>query len=182
MLSSIAFENWPVLLLILVLFIASLIDIKTHKIPNILVVLLLLTGLFSQLYMSGLDGVIDSFAGVALSLVILFPLYYFGGIGAGDVKLVAAASSFINAKLTFLAILMSVNFVSLLGIGFLILKGGMGHYFQRYWLMAKTSFFTGRLLYIPPAEGEVAKQKFPCAIGIALGFTSAIYIQMVNWV
>jgi len=171
----IAFESIPIAVLMAGLYTASIIDFRTHKIPNFLVLLLLLAGIGFQVAMSGLDGILNAFSGIMVGLLILFPLFYFGGIGAGDVKLMAAAGAFMNAPLTFISILLSVYFATFIGIFLLFIRGGLRTYVSRYILMAKTSFHTGKLLYIPPKEGEVARQKFPCAIAIALGCTSALY-------
>jgi prepilin peptidase CpaA len=47
-----------------------------------------------QTVLFGLDGFVDALLGAAVGGVFLVPLYMGGGMGAGDVKLLAAVGSF----------------------------------------------------------------------------------------
>ena len=74
----------------------ALIDLRTRRIPNVVVLLTLLSGLGWAA--SGATGVTlpSAAAGALLGLVLMLPGHYFGGTGAGDVKLFAAAGAVIG--------------------------------------------------------------------------------------
>lgn len=65
-------------------------DIRWRKIPNAVVLAALVLGLAANLWLRGLPGLLLAFGGLLLASLIYFPLYLLKGIGAGDVKLMAA--------------------------------------------------------------------------------------------
>ncbi len=68
-------------------------DFRFRKIPNWLTLAGLLLGFALNFYLSGPDGLISSAEGLALATTIYLPLYLLRGMGAGDVKLMAAIGS-----------------------------------------------------------------------------------------
>ncbi len=176
---NLALNNPYLTILLIGLVAASVIDMITKKIPNLLILILIISGIFSQSYIHGTDGTLASLAGTGVGLILLFPLYCLGGLGAGDVKLMSAAGSFLNAPTALLAVVMSVNTAAVIGIFLLIVHGGLRPYLRRYLTMAKTCLATGSLIYIPPATNEAANRKFPCAIAIALGCTTALFFDSI---
>ena len=81
-----------VLLLALVAF-ATVIDFKSHRIPNILLFPALSIALILHTINGGVDGLIMTTSGLAIGLAMLLPLYVTGGMGAGDVKLLGVVGS-----------------------------------------------------------------------------------------
>ena len=69
-----------------ILAIASIWDIRTHKIPNKLILLGLAVGLTSAAF-SGWHGLGWSLAGIMVRMVSMLPLYNWRLMGGGDVKL-----------------------------------------------------------------------------------------------
>lgn len=65
-------------------------DIRYRRIPNKLVLTILLIGLTVNTIFGGSRGLLLSLGGFALSFGIMFFLHVFGTMGAGDVKLFAA--------------------------------------------------------------------------------------------
>ncbi len=84
--------------LAVLLLIAASIDCRTYRIPN------WLTGsgmVFGLLYntianASWTDGLLGAFAGLAVGLLVLLPVYVLRVMGAGDVKLMAMVGAFIG--------------------------------------------------------------------------------------
>ena len=64
-------------------------DIKTHRISNSMVVMIILLGLISQLIGNGVDGVMAGLGGMAVGLGIFLPFYLGGGMGAAGLFEVA---------------------------------------------------------------------------------------------
>lgn len=95
--------NWPIWLLSSVLVVAAVIDGRQLKVPNWLTYPLILSGWLYSVIFFGLDGLGWSLAGTAVGLALLLPAYSIGGMGAGDVKLLAGVGAWIYASQTLLA-------------------------------------------------------------------------------
>jgi prepilin peptidase CpaA len=75
---------------------AALIDFHRHRIPNSCCLGIIATGTALQLTVVGIPGLGVGLAGFGAGLVLLLPFYARGGMGAGDVKLMAAAGTFLG--------------------------------------------------------------------------------------
>ncbi|NLY56765.1 MAG: prepilin peptidase [Firmicutes bacterium] len=64
-------------------------DVRYRRIPNALLVPFAIWGMALQAYAFGWPGAADAAGGLGLGLLLLLPAYLAGGIGGGDVKLLA---------------------------------------------------------------------------------------------
>jgi len=71
-------------------------DIKTHRINNTMVIAIIFLGLVSGLLEDGSAGIVTWIGGMAVGFGMFLPFYMGGGMGAGDVKLLAAVGSVIG--------------------------------------------------------------------------------------
>lgn len=72
---------------------AAIIDGWKLKVPNWLTFHLAAGGVALAFWQGGTPGAIYSIAGLCLGLALLLPLYAVGGMGAGDVKLLAGVGA-----------------------------------------------------------------------------------------
>jgi len=77
------------IILVLVLAICFITDLKEQKIYNKVIFPSLIVTMLLQLFYFGFDGLKGSFIGLTVGFAILLVPYFLGGIGAGDVKLLA---------------------------------------------------------------------------------------------
>jgi prepilin peptidase CpaA len=91
-------EVHAVLTLLLCIFMVSAVytDIRENRIKNFLVVLVLLVGLLAHLVTDTTSGLLTWGTGLAIGGAIFLPFYAGGGMGAGDVKLMAAVAAFLG--------------------------------------------------------------------------------------
>ena len=82
-------EPWVVWLVTIVLVVAAVIDGKQLKVPNWITFPMILSGWVYSAYAFGFEGIGWSLVGTAVGLAVLMPAYAIGGMGAGDVKLMA---------------------------------------------------------------------------------------------
>lgn len=75
---------------------AALIDVKAARIPNALTMPGVLLGLVAHGVWSGGLGWTSALAGAAVGLAVFFPFFALGGLGGGDVKLMAALGAWIG--------------------------------------------------------------------------------------
>ena len=84
-------------------------DVRYRRIPNALVLCLLIGGLTINTSFGGLGGALTSLEGLALAFLPMFLIHVFGAMGAGDVKLFGAVGSVIGVSmvpLTFVVVVM----------------------------------------------------------------------------
>lgn len=77
------------------LTVATIFDIKTKKIPNFYNVFLLILGISFSMTIKDMT-IVKSLLWLSLYFTLSYPLYYFKALGAGDVKLLIAISSFLS--------------------------------------------------------------------------------------
>jgi prepilin peptidase CpaA len=95
MLTSSEIQNVSTLALCGMLVAATVTDSRQHRIPNSLVVLVLLVGLIANVAVDPIAGTIDWAAGLLIGFAIFLPFYMGSGMGAGDIKLMAAVAAFL---------------------------------------------------------------------------------------
>ncbi len=77
---------------------AAAFDLKSRRIPNWLNFAILISGIIFNLSSSSGRGGLFALAGVATGAGLLLLPYWLGGMGAGDVKLMAALGALVGAK------------------------------------------------------------------------------------
>ncbi|MDR3725627.1 MAG: prepilin peptidase [Terracidiphilus sp.] len=95
-----SFAWWPILVLLLL---ASFMDIWRKRIPNWLVLPFLVAGFVVSGWLHGRAGIGESLAGAALAILLCGAFYWLGGLGAGDMKLCAAIGAWIGPHQLFVA-------------------------------------------------------------------------------
>ena len=84
---------------IVIAVVAALWDLKTRRIPNVLTFGAAVAAVMANGYLAGLTGVGWSLAGWLVGFVLFFPFFALGGMGAGDVKLIAALGAWLGPGL-----------------------------------------------------------------------------------
>lgn len=91
-----AYETNTVWLLLPFLVVAMGTDLVKRRIPNLLIVTMLGSAVVVHVTLGGPSGLGWSAGGAAVGFLLLMPMYMFGGLGAGDVKLLSAAGTFLG--------------------------------------------------------------------------------------
>lgn len=174
---EVVLQSLLVILLPVILIAASWIDLKQHRIPNLLTFSALIIGVSLQLLLHGWEGLTYSLGGMAVGFLILIPFYIKGGMGAGDVKLMAAAGAFLGFKGSLMAVGLTLFAGSVMGIFLLVILGGVKAATHRYYTTLKQLLYTQSISisYIPPPPDEAAAIKFPYASAICVGTIAAMW-------
>jgi prepilin peptidase CpaA len=157
--------------LLTMLGIACVWDVRVRKIPNRLTASLAAAGLLFTLWQRpDLSGLGIAFGGFAVGMLVWFPSYAFGLLGAGDVKLAAAAGMWLGPMRTFEAA---------------IIGGIIGGALALLWMLrfrgvrgTATSLWVASVLprtLVQPRVGPATRQHVPYSIALSLG------VAIVAW-
>lgn len=153
--------------LILVLSYAAIYDVKNKKIANWLCFLILGSGIGVNFLPMIPGHLVNSLVGMCVGFTALFIFHVLTGMGAGDVKLMAAIGSVVGVKSVLYIIFYSFVISGLFSIGYLLYCGGgkdMMRRFGRFFF----GLYRGRLSYQKPKSNQAAAIEIPLAPGIAL--------------
>ena len=146
-------------------------DTRTHRIPNYLTLGCLLTGLAYQLWVHSWTGLLDGLLGVTLGFTLLIFFYWKGGLGAGDVKALAALGAWLGTLQTlylfiymaFAGVLVVVVFSWWRGL----LMGKIRHFWGALvnWLLLQSYHSASQ----PAAAAAPPDEGIPYGLSLALG-------------
>ncbi len=99
-------DTWHVWVVTITLIVAAVIDGLQLKVPNWITFPMIVTGWAYSVMLSpypGWEGLAYSLIGTVVGLAVLLPAYAIGGMGAGDVKLMAGVGAWMWGTTTFYA-------------------------------------------------------------------------------
>lgn len=82
----------------ILLVVAMICDLKKMQVPNILIALGYMAGIFTILWSRGPSAIPGAILGAILVLLIFYIVFWFRGLGAGDVKLLSVAGFYIGTR------------------------------------------------------------------------------------
>lgn len=91
-------------------------DVRSRKVHNVLVLALLPIVLFASFYFRGLDGSLPGVGALLLALVMTVPLFAFGVLGGGDVKLFAVFALAVDPTSMFWTLIYSLFWGAMFGL------------------------------------------------------------------
>lgn len=77
------------------LVVACYYDYTEGRIPNVLLVFLLVIGLGRNFYIGGIPLLLDCLISVLIMMAVMYPLFKIGTLGAGDVKLIGICGGYL---------------------------------------------------------------------------------------
>lgn len=108
------------------LVLAGISDVRSRRIPNRLVLFIATTGVvFSAFALPLLSGLTRASVAATLGFVLWIAFYALGMLGAGDVKLFAAAACWLAPQQVWTAWLLTALFGAVLAVGGLIRSYGL---------------------------------------------------------
>jgi prepilin peptidase CpaA len=168
--------NWQIWFVTITLIVAAVIDGFELKVPNWLTYPMIISGwVFSALFADAMpwyQGLGWSLLGSAVGLLLLLiPAYVVGGMGAGDVKLLAGVGAWIHTTHTIWAFAYTAIIGGVLAVLMVLLSGQWQKHYDQFWFILneiKTVKDPERLAQIA-AGRKSSMMLLPYGIPIALG-------------
>ncbi|MCA9234244.1 MAG: prepilin peptidase [Planctomycetales bacterium] len=129
-------ETWPAWVVTITLVVAAVIDGLQLKVPNWITFPMILSGWVYSAALSpyaGWEGLWLSLIGTAVGLALLLPAYAIGGMGAGDVKLLAGVGAWMWGSVTFYAFAVSALVGGVIAVGMVLYKKSWSKHRDQFW-------------------------------------------------
>jgi prepilin peptidase CpaA len=164
-------EHWPVWFVTITLVVAAVIDGSKLKVPNWITFPMIISGwIYSGLYF-GWEGVGWSVTGTAVGLGLLLPAYAIGGMGAGDVKLLAGVGAWVWGTTTFFAFCVSAIVGGVIALVMIAVRRNWLHHLRQFMAIGTEII----VIRDPTRLAEIAAERkssmtlLPYGIPIAIG-------------
>lgn len=129
-------ETWPCWVVTITLVVAAVIDGLQLKVPNWITFPMIISGwIYSTAFSpyAGWEGLFLSLVGTAVGLAVLLPAYAVGGMGAGDVKLMAGVGAWMWGTVTLYAFAATAVVGGVIAIGMVLSRGAWQKHRDQFW-------------------------------------------------
>jgi len=161
--------------LVLTLIIAVFTDWREQKIYNKLLIPAFLAALILQTFQGGISGLTSSLLGAGLGFTLLLLPYFMGGIGAGDVKLLAVIGAFGGATFALTSFLYGAIIGGIISAILLARSRALISTIMHLLLLLP---FLRRPKHLSEAMNNTSQEKFPYGIAISLGTLISLYFPV----
>lgn len=180
----------PVQIILMLLLCAAAVttDLRSRKIPNKITVPFALAGMIWQTYQFGWTGAKSSLLGFFVGFLIFLIPYALKGMGAGDVKLMAALGALSNWQFILYTALLTAVMGGLIVLISRIIQGGFVTLLKNVgsmliygllWLISKiypSPKISGLMARFHVELSREASNYIPYALAIALGTVSCLVL------
>ncbi len=166
-------DSWHVWFVTITLVVAAVIDGLKLKVPNWITYPMILSGWIYSTAVSpyaGWDGLWYSLLGTAVGLGLLLPAYAIGGMGAGDVKLLAGVGAWMWPSVTFFAFVVSALVGGVIAIGMIAWTRSWDKHRDQFWLILNEL----ATVKDPEKLSEIAAERKPRMFLLPYGIPIAI--------
>jgi prepilin peptidase CpaA len=168
-------NHWPIWIVSITLVVAAVIDGLKLKVPNWITYPMIIAGwIYSATCVAGYpwwEGLLYSLAGTAVGLALLLPAYAIGGMGAGDVKLLAGVGAWVWSTDTVYAFAASAIIGGIIAVIMVLLKKSWFKHQTQFWMICNEILTVKdpEKLAAIAAERKPTMMLLPYGIPIAIG-------------
>lgn len=173
-------ENWTVWFVTVVLVVAAVIDGAILKVPNWLTFPFILCGWLHWTIQDGMSGLGWSLLGTFVGMMLLLVLRNVGGMGAGDVKLLAGVGAWLGTVVTLYAFAATAVVGGVMAF-IMILRSGQ---WEKHLAMAHQILHEWKTVKSPEKLAKIARERKPTMYllpyGIPMAIGSIIYFAFAG--
>lgn len=167
----------PVAVALLGVGVAAITDVWKFKVHNLLTIPLLLSGLVFHGITGGWAGLTGSALGSLSGFAILIAFYVLGGMGAGDVKLMAALGAWLGPLPIVCLFVVSALAAGIYALALILLYGQAGETWHNLRIVCHRLVILGRYL---GAEDRVETEvKDPCRRRRVIPFAAMMAVGLL---
>jgi prepilin peptidase CpaA len=164
---------WTNLLLIILLSICTFTDLKERKIYNNVLFPVFLIAISYHIFTGGWSGLSISILGFLVGLSILLIPYLMGGMGAGDVKLLAVIGAIQGVSFVLMTALYMAIVGGIMGLLILFFRKGFVSRIKQIFIFF---IFRGQGVKVPLLlDKDALSATYPYGVAIAFGAIGAIF-------
>jgi prepilin peptidase CpaA len=166
-------ETWPTWVVTITLVVAAVIDGLKLKVPNWITFPMIVSGWIYSATLSpyaGWEGLWLSLIGTAVGLALLLPAYAVGGMGAGDVKLLAGVGAWMWGTTTLYAFAVSALVGGIIATGMVLWAGAWQKHKNQFWAILNEI----ATVKDPEKLAEIAAERKPRMFLLPYGIPIAI--------
>ncbi|MEO1618081.1 MAG: A24 family peptidase [Planctomycetota bacterium] len=168
-------EHWAVWFVTVVLIVAAVIDGAILKVPNWLTFPFIICGWIHCSIQGGVSGFLYSLLGTFVGMMLLLVLRNVGGMGGGDVKLLAGVGAWLGTVVTLYAFAATAIVGGIMAF-FMIWKSGN---WTKHYAMALQILEEWKTVKKPAELSKIARERKPnmylLPYGIPMAIGSIIY-------
>jgi prepilin peptidase CpaA len=168
--ASVIAEHWTIWLVTIVLIVAAVIDGFELKVPNWVTFPFILSGWVYSTLAFGWEGLGWSLLGTVIGLGLLLPAYAIGGMGAGDVKLLAGVGAWVYGTHTVYAFAISAIVGALLAVTMVLVRRAWKHHSAQFMVILNEIL----VIRNPDRLAAIAAQRKPSMLLLPYGIPIAI--------
>jgi prepilin peptidase CpaA len=166
---------WSNVLLIILLIICVITDVQKRKIYNSVLLPFLLVGVVIHGVMGGFIGLSFAIAGAGVGFGILFIPYLLGGMGAGDVKLLAVIGALKGMSFVLMAALYMALAGGMMALVIILFQKGLKK--RLFYVVSILHGLRHGIKVSLMSDSEALKTTYPYGIAIAAGAIYQIFVS-----
>lgn len=170
------FQLWIALVAAATVISAAVIDYRRRLIPNVITFAAMLAGLVLHGLHSGWSGFTFALTGLAVGGGLLLVFYLIGGMGAGDVKLLAAVGALVGAEKVFAVFVLTVIAGGVMALGQIARHSALKNICSRIKNFVVTLSVKNHFR-VDDSLNAAATHTLPYGVAIAIGTLAAFITQ-----
>lgn len=169
--------NWVYWVVAIFAVVAAYIDGKELRVPNKLTFPMIVAGWIFCTCCTGwlgqtwYEGLMWSLAGTVVGGLTLLPFYAIGGMGAGDVKMMAAIGAWVGVTIVFHSFCVGAVVGGIIAVGMILFSGeAKKHYNQFFFILNEiTTVRNPETLFDIASDRKSSMRLLPYGIPMAIG-------------
>jgi len=153
-------------------------DLRVRRIPNVLSGGGVLAGVVLNLLFFGTRGILPSLSGVAVIVGVLLAPFALGGIGGGDVKMMAAIGAFVGPRLALESLMAGVIVGGMVVVIHLARLGRLREKLTRLRSMFVGAFLTRSPEPLRISAAEPGAVALPYSVPLGLGTLAVLALTL----
>jgi prepilin peptidase CpaA len=159
---------------------SCVIDLRTRRIPNALSGLALVVGAALNAFYFGLSGLLWSLCGVGVMVAILLAPFALGGLGGGDVKMMAAVGAFLGPRFAVMGLTAGMAFGGVVMAIHLLRIGRLAEKLAALKNMIMAATVTRSVDPLRVAADDMSALSLPYSIPLGLGTAAVVVATALN--